>query len=570
MTKLYFLFSFLCSIFLCVLTVPRLSAQSGIDLNYSRDLIRKNKIDSAILRLTADIKKSTNTKEKGLGYLLLGSAYKQEQKYAQSLAAYRSALKLFKTQKATPEIFLTYTGIAELYRYQRQYGDAERYMKLCEEALKHESISDQYLMQFYSRKAAMFSEYYQKPDSAVIYSEKAMVLALKTGERDVWMQSLMEIAVLYERKHDYLQAIRLSAEVVALAQKDGNVQMQCDALVNLCRNLNFKGEYRESIKTSLKAFEFAEKNNKTFNQLLFADNLQVAYSKINDYRNAHKYLRIRLALSEDFYNRLHDQKVVEYEKKFRLAEKQDQIDDKNQQLRLKEEELKRQTLIRYFIVLIMISVLIFAGIMLYNTRLIRKKNTALQRASEENELLVSETHHRINNNLQLISILIQNEFHKNPAPDFFSTGRITAKIDSLGFLHRHLYRSATGKSLDLNAYLKDLWKNMEVLFEANGITTRFDVAPAILPEKQAMYLGLLVTELAMNSLKHAFTQQEEKTIALLIATTDRGLSFSYADNGNGTAEIPKLQLVDKLCRQLRVEYHLDTAKGFHINFDMNN
>lgn len=570
MTKLYFLFSFLYSLFLCVLTAPRLSAQSGIDLNYSRDLIRKNKIDSAILRLTADIKESTNAKEKGLGYLLLGSTYKQEQKYAQSLAAYRSALQLFKTQKATPEIFLTYTGIAELYRYQREYRDAERYIKLCEEVLKHENISDRYLMQFYSRKAAMFSEYHQKPDSAVIYSEKAMLLAQKTGERDIWMQSLMEIAVIYESKHDYAQAIRLSAEVVALAQKDGNVQMQCDALVNLCRNLNFKGEYRESIKTSLKAFEFAEKNNKTFNQLLFADNLQVAYSKINDYRNAHKYLRIRLDLSEEFYNRLHDQKVVEYEKKFRLAEKQDQIDDKNQLLRLKEEELKRQTLIRYFILLIMLSVLIFAGIMLYNTRLIRKKNTALQRASEENELLVSETHHRINNNLQLISILIQNEFHKNPAPDFFSTGRITAKIDSLGFLHRHLYRSATGKSLDLNAYLKDLWKNMEVLFEANGITTRFDVAPAIVPEKQAMYLGLLVTELAMNSLKHAFTQQEEKTIALLIATTDRGLSFSYADNGNGTAEIPKLQLVDKLCRQLRVEYHLDTAKGFHINFDMNN
>ncbi|QBO58763.1 histidine kinase dimerization/phosphoacceptor domain -containing protein [Chryseobacterium salivictor] len=569
MTKPYFLFSVLGAVFLCVCAAPQLSAQYSMDLNYSRDLIKKNKIDSAILILNAGIKKSANATEKGLAYLQLGSTYKQEQQYARALAAYRSALQLFKTQKATPGIFLTYTGIAELYRYQRLYRDAEEYLKLCEDLLKREKIPDAYLMKFYSRKAALFSEYHQKPDSALIYSEKAMILAHKTEDRDVLMQSLMEISGIYVRKHDYAQAIKLSAEVVALAQKDGNVQLQCDALVNLCRNLNLNEEYSKSIRTSLEAFEFAKKNKKTFNQLLFADNLQVAYSKINDYRNAHKYLRIRLDLTEDFYNKLHDQKVLEYEKKFRLAEKQNQIDDNHKLLLLKEEELKRQELIRYFILLMMLAAVLLTGVLLYNTRLIRKKNTALRLASEENELLVSETHHRINNNLQLISILIQNELKKNPALDAFSRRRITANIDSLGVLHRHLYQNATGKSLDLHAYLKDIWENAEVLFEANGITNRFEVAHTVLPEMQAMYFGLLVTELCMNSLKHAFTQENHKNIALLITSTDNGLSFCYTDNGKGTAEIPKLQLVDKLCRQLRVQYQLDTTNGFQINFDMN-
>lgn len=551
-----------------LLSSPRVYAQFNRTVQQAQKLMRENKIDSAKILLNAEIKDAAYPKQKGLAYLQLARAYRHEQDYAKSLAALRAALQIFKSQKATPEIFLTYTGLAELYRYQRLYKNAGEYLNLCEEILRREEIPDSYVMRFYNRKAALFAEYTNNKDSALHYSKKSMELAERTGDRESLLVSLMEISGIQERKKNYAEAIRLSRKIIQIAKEEGSIQLQLDALVNLCRNLNLKENYRESIKASLEAFEFAEAHKMTFNQLLFADNLQVAYSKIGDYQNAYKYLRIRLALTEDYYAKLHDEKVVEYEKKFRLSEKQNQIDDNNKLLLLKEKELKTQTQNRYLILMVMIAVVIFAGILMYNTRLIRKKNSELRLASEENEFLVSETHHRINNNLQLISILIESELKKNPGNDDFSNRRIIAKIDSLGILHRHLYRKGDGRWIDLNEFLSEVWKNTEMLFAANGIEHSFEVASVLIPENRGMYIGLLVTELSINSLKHAFGDQQSKCIALKITTGENHLFFSYADNGQGTDNMPELNLVHKLCRQLRVEYTVDNARGFKFTFNM--
>src|SRR5690606_19860370 len=76
-----------------------LNAQGKRDLRYSEELIRKNKIDSAVIILNLAIKNASDPKEKGLAYLQLGSTYKQQQDYSKSLAAYRKALQIFKAQK---------------------------------------------------------------------------------------------------------------------------------------------------------------------------------------------------------------------------------------------------------------------------------------------------------------------------------------------------------------------------------------------------------------------------------------------------------------------------------------
>ncbi len=537
-------------------------------LRFAEELIRRNKIDSAVNILTTAIKNSADSKEKGLAYLQLGSVYKQQENYKKSLAAYQNAIHIFKTQGSAPEIFRTYSGLAELYRYQRLYKSAEEYLRHAERIRKREDIPDNYLIKYYSRKAAVFAEYQENLDSALIYSEKSMIIAKNTGDVEGLLVSLMEISGIQEKRKNYTQAIAISKEIIGVAGSLDNIQLKCDALVNLCRNLNLSKQYKESIKTSLEAFEFAGRHKKDYNQLLIADNLQEAYTQINDYKNAHKYLRIRLDLTEDFYDKLYDQKVLEYEKKFQLSEKENEISDNKKQLLLKEQELKRQELIRYSTMLAMLAVAVFAGILMYNTRTIRQKNKALQLASEENEFLVSETHHRINNNLQLISILIENELKRNPYSDDFSNRRIIAKINSLGILHRHLYKKGKSKNICLNLFLADIWKNTDQLFEANGIKIRFEVADIMMPENKAMYLGLLVTELCINSLKHAFGKQEDKYIALKIKAENTFIFFHYEDNGTFTGKIPKLNLVDKLCRQLRVDYKTDIADGFKFNFEM--
>jgi len=537
-------------------------------LKFSHELIRKNKIDSAIVFLKQEISKSKLDVNDAFFFIELGNAYKLKQQYEKSFQAYQSSLRIFKEKKLLQDEFFVYTQLAEFYRYRRLYKSAENQLKICEKILKKKNVKDVYLMRFYSRKAALFSEYRDNKDSAIIYSKKSLVLSQKLGDSETELVSLMEIAGIYEKKNYYTEAIKQLNKIIILAKEKGAIQVQCDAMVNLSRNLNFKENYKESISTSLSGFDLAQKNKLSYNQLLFADNLQKIYGTIGEHQNAFKYLSIRLKLTEDYYHKLYDDKVLEYEEKFEAAEKQKTINENKKLLELKEIEIKRQNLIKYFILLGSAAIFIFAIILLSYIKIIRKQNKKLTFVSEQNEFLVSETHHRINNNLQLITILIENELKKNPNSDELSNKRIIAKIDSLGILHRQLYKNQDKKNLNLNVFLLDVKKNLDFLFQENNIRVDFEIENLVIPVNSAMYIGLLATELCINSLKHAFQDQVSRTINLKIDTDESNIHFDYQDNGKVKNEAPKLNLIDKLCRQLRIDYKIDIKDGFKFSFNM--
>ena len=537
-------------------------------LSYSRELILHNEIDSAIVFINQQLSKSNSDVGKAFLLIELGNAYKLKQQYEKSLEVYQKSLKIFQSKNRTQDEFYVYTQLAEFYRYRRLYKKSDDYLKVCEQILKNQKVKDAYLMKFYSRKAALFTEYEDNKDSAIAYSKKSLVLSQKLGDSENEVVALMEIARNYEDKKDYTEAIKQYNKVLVLATETSNVQVQCDAMVNLSRNLDYTKNYKEAIRIALAGFDLAKRNKLSYNQLLFADNLQAVYEKTGDYQKAHQFLRIRLNLTENYYHKLYDSKVLEYEEKFKIAEKEKTIEDNKKLLALKEEEIKRQNLIKYFILFGLIAILIFTAILLNYIKIIRKQNKKLTVVSEQNEFLVSETHHRINNNLQLVRILIENELKKNPNSDDLSNKRIIAKIDSMGILHRQLYQNQDKKNLNLKQFLQEVKINLQFLFDENNVKVDFEIENLTLPLNSSMYIGLLVTELCINSLKHAFQHQNDKNIQLKILKEEGLIYFDYSDNGESKNEISQLNLVEKLCRQLKIDYRIDTGNGFKFSFKM--
>lgn len=537
-------------------------------LSYSRELILHNEIDSVIVFINQQLSKSNSDVGKAFLLIELGNAYKLKQQYEKSLEVYQKSLKIFQSKNRTQDEFYVYTQLAEFYRYRRLYKKSDDYLKVCEQILKNQKVKDAYLMKFYSRKAALFTEYEDNKDSAIAYSKKSLVLSQKLGDSENEVVALMEIARNYEEKKDYTEAIKQYNKILVLATETSNVQVQCDAMVNLSRNLDYTKNYKEAIRIALAGFDLAKRNKLSYNQLLFADNLQAVYEKTGDYQKAHQFLRIRLNLTENYYHKLYDSKVLEYEEKFKIAEKEKTIEDNKKLLALKEEEIKRQNLIKYFILFGLIAILIFTAILLNYIKIIRKQNKKLTVVSEQNEFLVSETHHRINNNLQLVRILIENELKKNPNSDDLSNKRIIAKIDSMGILHRQLYQNQDKKNLNLKQFLQEVKINLQFLFDENNVKVDFEIENLTLPLNSSMYIGLLVTELCINSLKHAFQHQNDKNIQLKILKEEGLIYFDYSDNGESKNEISQLNLVEKLCRQLKIDYRIDTGNGFKFSFKM--
>lgn len=232
----------------------------------------------------------------------------------------------------------------------------------------------------------------------------------------------------------------------------------------------------------------------------------------------------------------------------------------------KDSELKKSEQNFKYLIIILIFVFLGLAVLLYFNRKIRENNKQLKLLNDENEFLLSETNHRINNNLQLIVILISDELRKLSNEENSHIKKILSKVESIATLHRHLYQSKNKNEVEISSYLSEIRINFNELFKENSVIINWNCDEKVLQIDQGMYLGLLLTELFINSLKHAFDiNQIDKKIEVNFESNEFGYAFSYIDNGELIkGEIIKPKLVEKICRQLRVTFTIYTEKGFRI------
>src|SRR5262245_50133604 len=110
------------------------------------------------------------------------------------------------------------------------------------------------------------------------------------------------------------------------------------------------------------------------------------------------------------------------------------------------------------------------------------------------------------------------------------------RIQTLGLVHRHLYESENLKTVDLKTFLSEL---CQLLQDGSGapywrVRVDLDIAPVSLQIERAIPLGLLVTELATNSFKHAFPSGRIGTIGVKLTLEDGTVLLTVADDGVGT------------------------------------
>ncbi|EPR72616.1 sensory transduction histidine kinase [Winogradskyella psychrotolerans RS-3] len=141
------------------------------------------------------------------------------------------------------------------------------------------------------------------------------------------------------------------------------------------------------------------------------------------------------------------------------------------------------------------------------------------------------------------------------------------KVEAISTLHKHLYKNGDKKKIEISNYLNDVKHSFLDVFNENSISTNFKIDTVEIPSDYAMYFGLLLTELSINSIKHAFNDQDNKVINVELRVKENQLSFTYSDNGRVriTQDIKPI-LIDKICRQLKIEYTINTENGFTFSF----
>jgi two-component system, sensor histidine kinase PdtaS len=211
----------------------------------------------------------------------------------------------------------------------------------------------------------------------------------------------------------------------------------------------------------------------------------------------------------------------------------------------------------------------------------RKREEEKIRASlREKEILLKEIHHRVKNNLQIISSLLnlQSAHIRDPrALEVFKEGQ--GRVRSMALIHEKLYQSADLARVDFSEYIRNLAAYLFRSYEVNAgaVTLNVEAEDVLLGVDTAIPCGLIINELVSNSLKHAFPGATRGAINITLRPGGgERLTLCVSDDGVGLPEgfdlldTPSLglQLVNTLARQLGGEVEVGDGAGarFSITF----
>ncbi|MFS8117624.1 MAG: PAS domain S-box protein [Microcoleus sp.] len=212
----------------------------------------------------------------------------------------------------------------------------------------------------------------------------------------------------------------------------------------------------------------------------------------------------------------------------------------------------------------------------------RKLTSArIQAALHEKEVLLKEIHHRVKNNMQVVSSLLQLQaqyIEDEPTLALFEESQ--TRIHSMALIHEQLYQSDNLDRIDLLPYVENLVANLYQSFGGGNTSIQFNVNvdPISLNIETAIPCGLIINELISNSLKYAFTESlaGEININFHRDTTSQQFHLGIQDNGRGfpagfnieNTETLGLRLVRMLTNQLDGTLVIDSKCGtcYDISF----
>lgn len=211
----------------------------------------------------------------------------------------------------------------------------------------------------------------------------------------------------------------------------------------------------------------------------------------------------------------------------------------------------------------------------------KQDELAIKRSLEEKKVLLQEIHHRVKNNLQIISSFLSlqsRNLKDEKLKSLFQESR--NRVDTMSLIHEELYKSEDLSTIDFGSYISDLTTNLFRTFGVNRahISLSINAKGALFNIDTAVPCGLIINELVANALEHAFTDGQGGVITIDLTNTDHDHTWllRISDTGNGmdpSIDISKaksmgLRLVNALVSQLRgaLKISRDGGTSFEIIF----
>ena len=532
-------------------------------------LLRMEKLDEAVTVLE-DAK--TKIKEVDLPLLNTQMGYVFERQGRLDIAANYAleTLRLGKKLNDNRAIAVAYSDLSNIFWKQSKFEKGLEYGLTSAKIFEEIGINDldyDFTLYVIGNNFLALKKYQE----ALNYFKHSIAI----GERYGFYNNLSDVYISLVDLHAYLnefdEAEIAGENAIKYAELLGNNFMLMRSWLSVGKLQNLQGKYISAIESVERSITIAGVD--------FSDNyylsqayevLGKAYAYNHNYKDALSAFEEYDRLKNEIFTAESDQRISQIQAEFDVAGKEDTIE--LQGITIKRQRI-RQTLIIVFASLLFILLLLIY--IAYQN--IRKKRIQLQKQNLEKEFLLKEIHHRVKNNLGIVTSLLELQSAQIDDPKVKGAMQESQnRVYSMSMIHQRLYQGKNLATVEMKDYFLNLGQNILDSFgAADRVNLEFEMEAIELDVDTAIPLGLIVNELLTNSLKYAFPNNRKGNIIIsLQKISTEILLLKVADDGVGEQEENLnigtgfgTQLIKLLIQQLDGEMKFQSKEGTSFSFE---
>ena len=198
-------------------------------------------------------------------------------------------------------------------------------------------------------------------------------------------------------------------------------------------------------------------------------------------------------------------------------------------------------------------------------------NLELQKSLDEKEILLKEIHHRVKNNMEIISSLLAMQLRRAEDDEVkYILKQSKSRINTMALVHEFLYLGENLAYINLQDYIKKLIEDIKELYISQNTQLEVDlhIDKIIFSTNRCIQIGMVLHELCVNALKYAFKEDRENLLCIHMKKIDDKIHVKIRDNGEGLEDVNCLYKSDSIGMQLIhsiVEDQLDATIEFKNN-----
>ncbi len=473
--------------------------------------------------------------------LSIGILYGLQRKFDKSETFFLDALAIYEEIEAESSLILTQSNLATMYNYSGSFSKALRMMKkvnayYTENGPKaREALSLMNLALLHGRMG--------KPQESLGYNQKALTIYSELGSKFKVCGIQLTIGQAYFDMRQLAPAEEWIYKALSGAQHLENYELIYRAYSLLYKLKEKQGKYKEALEYSL----------------LF--------------KNA----------SDSVFIANQESQLNELEAKYQDEKKENELLQLNAENELKNQKIKKQENQTYLLTMavVLLLVLIFFGFNSYRTKqknnlVLQEKNGIIQDALNQREELLKEIHHRVKNNLQFISSLLNMQSRHVSDPKALQVLQESKnRINSMSMVHQRLYQEDDLTGVYMPTYLSNLLQSLKHSYHTTGaeVQVELNADKLNLDVDIAMPIGLIINELVTNIFKYAFNEQKDPKIWVSLQADAQSIKLKVVDNGKGLS--PNfddtatkgfgLQLVKSLAKKLGTVVTFKNDNGMAVS-----